>query len=81
MIEWKGEIVQRDYGAKVKQLNQTVTALNFQIDQYKKLVARMEEDAEAAKEREDILKEEVKRLRINYRNFKARVTPPKEPNA
>jgi FtsZ-binding cell division protein ZapB len=81
MIEWQGQIVMPDFRAKEKILKQAITALNFEIDQYKKLVARMEQDAEAAEIRESMLRDEAKRLRHQYRNFKARVTPPKEPNA
>jgi predicted RNase H-like nuclease (RuvC/YqgF family) len=54
---------------------------DFEIDQLKKLVARLEEDSTALDGQVVMLKDEVKRLRYQYRNFKARVTPPKEPNA
>jgi FtsZ-binding cell division protein ZapB len=77
-IEWQGSIVMPDFRAKERVLRQNIIAKDFHIDQLKKSITKLEEDAEAAAEREDTLRTEVKRLRVQFRNFKARVTTSKD---
>jgi regulator of replication initiation timing len=73
MMEFEGTTFQKDYTGKIKQLNLSIIARDFEIDQLRKLVTKLEEDNEALTEKNNVVREKLKKLEIYHRNFKARV--------